>query len=449
MGTACEDVPLKPTIQDLKVKLHHSTLLFPTQKTQKKCCFLSNVDQNFNFYVATLHFFSANPNFPPETVAKRLKTAVEKVLVPYDFAAGTVQRNHQSGCLEIDCDAAGAGFVVASSEVSLDEIGDLVYPHQGYNQLAIQNLDNWEPNNDRQPLCIFQVTSFKCGGFSLSLSTNHLLFDGMGARTFLENVASQAFENKPLAIIPCNDRHLLTARSPPHVAFPHPELLPAKNIQALNCVKEELESKIFKLTSNQINYLKDKAKSNDGKKAAMTTTKITSFNAVAALIWRCKALSVDTEKDRISTLLCAVDIRSRLNPPLPPSYCGNAVLNAYASSKCLELEVAPFSELVGMVSNGTERVTDEYIRSTLDWIEINKGVPNGEYFISSWWRLGFEEVVYPWGKPIYSFPLMNQNKYICFLLPPDADDVIVNVLVTLPAKEMERFQSLFRGFFQY
>ncbi|KAG8366021.1 hypothetical protein BUALT_Bualt17G0032800 [Buddleja alternifolia] len=408
--TSCENFPLKPTVQDLKVKLHNSTLIFPTQKTERKCCFLSNADQNFNFYVATLHFFSVNPDFPPEIVAKRLKTAVEKVLVPYDFAAGAVRPNHQSGRLEIDCDALGAGFVEASSEFSLNEIGDL-------------------------------VTSFKCGGFSLSLSTNHLLFDGMGARTFLEDVASQAFKNKPLAIIPCNDRHLLTARSPPHVAFPHPELIPAKNILALNCVKEELESKIFKLTSNQINYLKDKAKSNDGKKAAMTTTKITSFNAVAALIWRRKALSVDTEKDRISTLLCAVDIRSRLNPPLPPSYCGNAVLNAYASSKCLEL--------VGMVSNGTERVTDEYIRSTLDWIEINKGVPNGEYFISSWWRLGFEEVVYPWGKPIYSFPLMNQNKYICFLLPPDADDVIVNVLVTLPAKEMERFKSLFRGFFQY
>lgn len=60
----------------------------------------------------------------------------------------------------------------------------------------------------------------------MGMSTNHILFDGMGAKTFLENLASQAFnDGRPLASIPCNNRHLLAARSPPHTVFPHPEFL--------------------------------------------------------------------------------------------------------------------------------------------------------------------------------------------------------------------------------
>ncbi|KAG8371812.1 hypothetical protein BUALT_Bualt12G0002100 [Buddleja alternifolia] len=455
--TKCQDIPQpKPKIQDFKVQLHESTIIFPIQETERKSCFLSNLDQRFNYYVSSLHFFSANPDFPPESLVKRLKTAVQKVLVPYDFVAGRVRQNHQLGRLEIDCDATGAGFVVASSEFSIDEIGDLLYPHPGYNQLAVRKLDNYLGPSD-QPLCIFQVTSFKCGGFSLGLSTSHLLFDGMGARMFLENLASQAFEDKPLSVIPCNDRHLLVAMSPPRVEFPHPELmLPTSTSNDIIPIQEEFEFRIFKLSSNQINFLKEKAKPPPSSTETSTKPpiKITSFNVVAALIWRCKALStMDVENDnRVCTLHSAVDIRPRLNPPLPPSYCGNAVINAYASSKCIELEDKPFSEIVGLISEGVTRVTDEYVKSMLDWIEINvKAVPNGDYFITSWWRLGFEQVVYPWGKPICMVPVLNNKKNICCLLPPDNHDVNdneVNVVVPLHAKkDLDRFQSLFYDFF--
>ncbi|KAG8371810.1 hypothetical protein BUALT_Bualt12G0001900 [Buddleja alternifolia] len=459
----CQDQP-EPKL-DFKVKVHETTILPPIQQTEiRKCCFLSNLDQNFNFYVSNVHFFSGNPDFPIEEVVRRLKAAVQKVLVPYDFAAGRVRQNHQSSLLEIDCDGTGAGFVVASSEYSLDDIGDdLIYPHPGYKQLAPQKLDNLGLNDP--PLNIFQVTSFKCGGFSLGVSTQHLLFDGIGAKMFYENIASQAFEDKPLAVVPCNDRYLLAARSPPRVEFPHPELrlpvavLPlseSNNIHPVQEEEEELVSKLFKLSSNQINYLREKAKPPPSSTETSTKPpiKITSFNVVAALIWRCKALStMDVENDnRVCTLLSAVDIRPRLNPPLPPSYCGNAVINAYASSKCIELEDKPFSEIVKIISDGVTRVRDEYIRSTIDWIEINKGVPNGDYFISSWWRLGLEQLVYPWGKPIYSLPVMSHVKYVCFLLPShdhlNNNNGGVNVVVTLPVKEMDKFQSLFYDSFK-
>ncbi|KAL0354107.1 UNVERIFIED_CONTAM: Putrescine hydroxycinnamoyltransferase 1 [Sesamum angustifolium] len=291
------------------------------------------------------------------------------------------------------------------------------------------------------------LTSFKCGGFSIGLSTNHVLLDGVSAQNFIENLATQAFDDKPLAIFPCNDRHLLAARSPPHVEFPHPEFfkpdLPAGlGLPVFDCEREELEYTVFSLTSDAINYLKDKA----GESIGSTTTKITVLRVVAALVWRCKALANYTEynKDRVSTLLNVVDLRSRLNPPLPNSYCGNAVLVAYSSATCEDIEQWPFSKLVEMVAEAPRRLTDEYAKSVIDWLEINKGLPCGEYMVSSWLRMKFGEVVYPWGKPVHSGPVVSHRKDICWIFP-GVDGA--NALVSLPAKEMERFVACFREFF--
>ncbi|GFP95781.1 omega-hydroxypalmitate o-feruloyl transferase [Phtheirospermum japonicum] len=451
MGTLYQ-APSEPTIQDLKVAIQDSTLIFPSQEThdQTKSIFLSNIDQVLNFHVQTLHFFRANPDFPPEAVAARLKNALEKLMVvPYDFLAGRLKLNHETGRLEIECNGSGAGFVVATTEYSLDEVGDLVYPNPGFMQLIVPGLEKF----DDQPLGVFQVTSFKCGGFALGVSTNHILYDGMSFKIFLENLASQAFDDKPISVIPCNDRRLLAARSPPQVTFPHPELLKLKPPigeevapPVFDCKQDDLDFKIFSLSPNDINHLKEKAKAGGTK----STTKITGFNVITAHVWRCKALSYndDNNRDRESMVLYALDIRRRLKPPLPVSYCGNAVLSAYASARCSELEDEPFAKAVDMVAEGAGRMTDEYARSAIDWGEVYKGFPNGEFLISSWWRLGFDEVVYPWGKPRYSCPLVYHRKDIILLFPEigGANNNGVNVLVALPPKEMERFQTLFHKY---
>ncbi|KAK3020501.1 hypothetical protein RJ639_045443 [Escallonia herrerae] len=452
MGTLYQAPMKHQVIQDLQVTLQDSTLIFPSEYTERKSIFLSNIDQVLNFDVQTVHFFQANPDFPPEVVTEKLKSALGKVLVPYDFLAGRLKLNPEVGRLEINCNAAGVGFVVAHTEFSLHEIGDLVYPNPAFRKLVAKSFDSLKA--DDQPLFIVQVTSFKCGGFAMGVSNNHATFDGISFKLFLQNLASQAFPDKPLATIPCNNRELLAARCPPRVTFSHPELLkliiPVGQEESaappvFDCPEEDPDFKIFHLSSNDVAYLKDKA---TGPPAS--PTKITGFNVVTAHIWRCKALSCDTGDDlsRSSTVLYAVDIRSRLCPPLPQYYTGNAVLSAYATAQCKELEEGPFSRLVEMVTEGAARMTDEYAKSAIDWGEVYKGFPHGEFLISSWWRLGFDEVEYPWGKPKYSCPVVYHRRDI-ILLFPDIDGVKdngVNVLVALPAKEMEKFQTLFHKF---
>ncbi|KAH6755772.1 hypothetical protein C2S53_010034 [Perilla frutescens var. hirtella] len=437
-----------PAFDDLKITFQNSSLVFPSQKIHKESMFLSNMDQIPNFNITTAHFFMPNPDFPAENVAKILKIALEKVLVHYDFMAGRLKLNHKIGRLEIDRNAAGVGFVVASSELLLDEIGKyLSHPNLGYRQLAIQKLDSL-PDEVDQPLCVFQVTSFKCGGFSMGMSTSHILFDGIGAKTFLENLASQAFNDKPLASIPCNNRRLLDARSPPCIAFPHPEFL-GLNLPTgegscppmFDCGQDELDYKIFKLSAAKIAKLKERAKVSNAK-----TTTISSFAVVAAVVWQCKAFSDNTksEKDNISTMLNIIDIRPRVNPPLPSSYSGNAVLPLGVSATFEELENGLFSNVVGKILEGAKVATDEYVRSAFDWLEVHRGVPHGDYVVSSWLRLGFEQVRYPWGKPIYICPIVNDRKDTCWVFR-DAIDGEIAVMVALPVEEMERFEGRFQS----
>ncbi|XVE90690.1 hypothetical protein DITRI_Ditri20bG0097100 [Diplodiscus trichospermus] len=445
MSTICEEPP--SLLQDLKISIQNVSLVFPSQQTERKSMFLSNIDKVLNFPVQTVHFFPSHKDFPPRLVTEKLKTAIAKLLVPYDFLAGRLRTNPETGWLEIDCNSAGIGFAEATSEYTLDSIGDLVYPNPAFGQLIYKTMDNLE--QDDQPLCIVQVTSFKCGGFAMGTITNHVTFDGLSSKIFLDNLGAMAAD-KPLVVTPCNDRQLLAARSPPCVSFPHLEHAKFHDSipSVFDATSEALDFKVFRLTSDKIANLKEKAKASGGTSDA----RITGFNVVTALVWRCKALSMgeqtiqESNLDRVSTLLYAVNIRPRLVPPLPRSYAGNAVLTAYAKAKYKEIKEVPFSRLVEMVSEGEKRMTDEYVRSTIDWREIYQGFPEGEFLVSSWWKLGFDEVDYPWGRPKYSCPVVSHRKRIILLLPDIDEDNGVNILVSLPSKEMSKFQSLFQKY---
>lgn len=285
----------------------------------------------------------------------------------------------------------------------------------------------------------------------MGMSTNHVLFDGIGAKIFLLNLASQAYgDGRPLAFPPCNNRRLLAARSPPRVEFLHPEFLDlGLPLDEGTCPPvvdrphEELRCRIFKLSVDAIAELKNKARGCAG------TTKITTFAAAAAMIWRCKALSGETkpEKSHASAMLTPVEIRNRVDPPLPVSYTGNAVALLRVSTTFEELEDGQFSKAVEKISEGVKVVTDEYVRSAFDWLEVHRGVPNEDYMVSSWLGLGFELVEYPWGKPVYSCPVAIDRKDTCWIFR-DGVDGGVAAMVALPPEEMERFESSFNKFFE-
>jgi len=128
-------------LSDLKVTIHETSTIFPSKQTEKKCLFLSNIDKVVNFDVETLHFFAANKAFSLQKVAEKLKKALEDVLVHYSFLAGRLRQNAETKRLEIDCNAKGAAFVVASCKHKLSELGDLAYPNPAFAKLVHKSKD--------------------------------------------------------------------------------------------------------------------------------------------------------------------------------------------------------------------------------------------------------------------------------------------------------------------
>ncbi|KAG0491994.1 hypothetical protein HPP92_005392 [Vanilla planifolia] len=254
-GSLPEEPPL---LQDLQVRILSSSIVHPSKPTEKRILFLSNIDQVLNFSVETVHFFVARAGYSAETVADTLRSALDRVLVPYDFLAGRLSVNHE-GRLEIDCNSAGVGFVVAESGLELADLGELEYPNPAFRQLAAAGIPAEGVKMEDQPLCSFQVTSFKCGSFALGISNNHATFDGHGFKSFLDNLAALTRDGPPvISRPPFTDRSLLSVRSPPCICFRHPELVDIEMeasdasptmLELSSCA---LDFKLFKLTVNDI-----------------------------------------------------------------------------------------------------------------------------------------------------------------------------------------------------
>ncbi|KAK1318173.1 Omega-hydroxypalmitate O-feruloyl transferase [Acorus calamus] len=409
--------------------------------------FLSNIDQLFNFDIETVHFFSTVESFPPSAVYDTVERALQQLLVPYNFLAGRLRPDLVKGRLEVDCNDAGVGFVVASSERTLEEVGDLTYPNPAFKYLvptrSSTGLEDW-------PLMAIQVTSFKCGGFTMGISNNHATFDGATFKTFLDNLASLSTTGGTLSVHPCNDRHLLSTRSPPQVTSPHPELT-NNNIDSIfdASIDTPIETKLFHLTPSNITLLKQKAKSPHVERPAPT-----SFNAVTAHVWRCHAAATAA---KTSTLLYMVDLRLR-HPPLPKSYAGCAVWGAHATATRDELLEGEFDRVVESVREGKERVTEEYVRSAVDALEIGKGeaLMSGDLLVTSWWRLGLEEVEYPWGSPVYCCPIVDRRRGVAVFVPDvrgsdggsGGGGGGVNILIALSRDEVEQFEKMFYEFLE-
>ena len=199
-----------------------------------------------------------------------------------------------------------------------------------------------------------QVTEFKCGGFTIGFSMNHAVFDGQGALEFVMNFASlcrgdgMALQPRP------HDRALLMPRNPPRVSFEHPEVIkpcdiPKENNPFTTADLADLDfsamklsqSHVFKsfpVSADMLDKLKQAAMkkpchddddgdvNGDTKGSTIHVAKCSSFDAIAAHVWQARTKAMDSGSLDDSTpakALFAVDIRKRVQPPLPAGFVGN------------------------------------------------------------------------------------------------------------------------------
>nr|KJB71596.1 hypothetical protein B456_011G132100 [Gossypium raimondii] len=436
----------------MEITIKESAIVRPAEDTPKRSLWNSNLDIVMTrYHLPTIYYYKPNGSSDFFDTC-RLKEALSKILVPFYPIAGRLGYD-ENGRLEIICNGEGVLFVEAETTSVMEHlIGDFTENHQ---VLSLVPKVDYSEGISSYPLIVLQVTKFKCGGVCLGVGIQHTLGDGAAALHFINSWADTSRGLTP-AIAPFIDRTLLRARDPPtpklhHVEYdPSPALMSASKSQS-DDHKPSIVSTL-ELTADQLNTLKAKAKvanANGG-------VKYSSFNILAAHIWRCVSKARGLPADQDTKLYFPVDGRYRLDPPLPPGYFGNVIFTTALIAQAGDLETESFTDTIKRIHERLNQINDEYLRSAIDYIEkvpdLNTLVRGPHTFrcpnlvVVPWNWLPIYEADFGWGCPIYMGPGNVVQEGKIYILPSPVNDGSLSLATRLETPHMKAFEKLLYEF---
>ncbi|OIW01287.1 hypothetical protein TanjilG_10448 [Lupinus angustifolius] len=434
-----------------KFELVEKVVIVPEKPTPYKRIFLSNIDLTLVVYQDSASFFD-----PPSCemsfyeIYSKLFSALSKMLVHYGFMAGRLVPSSEDNLrFEIDCNDAGIVVAAARTDRKLSEFGVISAPNPELRELIVFLVDEGEEETELKdkPLASLQLTQFGCGSLALASHYNHCILDGLAVRDFEANLAALTCGDD-FIIIPNPNRIPLRSRIPPKISHPHYEYSKSTDIVNLFTVRgtsgtnarhsmTENQVHVLHLSMQNIASLKKKALKDSNLKNS------TTFHVVAAKIWKARSIATKMPEDKVSTMLFPVDARKRVVPELPDGFAGNALVPGYARATVRELMELEDAYHIRKVQEGIERLNDEYIKSGIDWLEVNKGVPCREdsFSLVAWWRLGLEEQHFAWGRLKCATPLAVKPGLV-ILLPGPQDQGGLSICLDLPDDQMQEFSRI-------
>ncbi|CAH8295055.1 unnamed protein product [Eruca vesicaria subsp. sativa] len=416
-------------------------LVAPKSETPKGLYYLSNLDQNIAVMVKTLYYFKSKSRTNQEAYSV-IKKSLSEVLVHYYPVAGRLTISPE-GKIAVNCTGEGVVLVEAETNCEIDMIQEAIYE----NRMEIIEKFVYDLPDARNileiPPVIIQVTYFKCGGFVLGLGMSHNLFDGLAASEFLNSWCETA-KGIPLTVPPFLDRTILRPRHPPKIEFPHNEFNEIEDISGISKLydEEKLVYKSFLFESGKLEKLKNMATEEN----INGNNKVTTFQALTGFLWKSRCEALRFKPDQRVKLLFAADGRSRFIPPIPVGYCGNGIVLTGSVTSSEELVGNPLSHSVGLVKKVVELVTDGFMRSAIDYLEMNRTQPSltATLLITSWSRLTLHKLDFGWGKPVFSGPVGLPGKEVILFLPGLNDTKSINVFLGLPSPAMKIFEELMK-----
>ncbi|CAM6036160.1 unnamed protein product [Sphagnum compactum] len=431
--TICHDVVGNGELK-LDVKLNEPILVYPAEPTEKQVHFLSNLDQNLAVTVSTVYFFNSRKDKKNHDPVSVIKDSLRKLLVLYYPMAGRLSLSEDFK-FQVQCEDQGVLFVEATADCFIADLGELYRPAPFMTQLVYNNPPMTAMNILDSPLMCVQVTKFKCGGFVLGLSISHCMADayvaselvlawGELARGPVDNISH---------LVPHLDRTILKSRTPPRIEFPHVEFDDVDEVCSPRTMTNHDQSSkpicsSFIFSPQQVETVRRRIL-DDG-----LVTKVTTFEALTALSWRARTQAVEMHPKQVARLVFAMNIRKKLDPPLPTRFMGNGVFFGNATATAAELTHNPLSHTVKLVQEAKALVTDQYIRSAIDYFEVTRARPKwvATLHIASWVGIPLEKVDFGWGQPVCMVPT-NMMDDDAFIAPCGKDMKSFQFFIGLPS----------------
>ncbi|XP_047161204.1 uncharacterized acetyltransferase At3g50280-like [Vigna umbellata] len=277
----------------------------------------------------------------------------------------------------VDCTSnSGARFIHATLDMTISDILSPVDVPP-----IVQSLFDHDRalNHDghTMPLLSIQVTELVDGVF-IGCSMNHSLGDGTAYWNFF-NAWSEIFRaqaqghehDAPISHPPIHNRWFPNDCVPPiDLPFKHHNEFISRYEAPM------MRERIFHFSAESIAKLKAKANSE------CNTTKISSFQSLSALVWRCITRARSLARDQKTSCKLSTNNRTRMDPPLAKEYFGNSIhtLNAgtATSGELLENGLGWAAWKLHMaVINHNDRVVLGWVR---EWLKCPLIYQLGRYF---------------------------------------------------------------------
>ncbi|KAL2326825.1 hypothetical protein Fmac_020252 [Flemingia macrophylla] len=283
--------------------------------------------------------------------------------------------------VSIDCkNSCGASFIYSTLDMTICDILSPIDSPPIVHSLFDHDKDVVNHDGHTMPLLAIQVTELVDGVF-VGCSMNHSVGDGTSFWNFF-NTWSEIFQfqtqehhhehviDVPISRQPVLYRWFPKGCSPPiNLPFKHHD----EFIRRFEPPK--LRERIFHFTAESIAKLKTKANMES------STIKISSFQSLAAHVWRCITRARRALYTESTTCLLVANSRSRMEPPLPQEYFGNCIKSVRTGATAGELDQHGLGWAAWKFHMAVTNLNDEAIKQAAkDWLQSPTVYQTGERY---------------------------------------------------------------------